>query len=77
MLKIFVKLKISRLELSSVLSINSGSYMCNAQNGAGTAQKSFAVSVKTLQNKGKVTVAAASSESHYINDSEDTKLPGI
>lgn len=51
--------------------------MCNAQNGAGTAQKSFAVSVKTLQNKGKVTVAAASSESHYINDSEDTKLPGI
>lgn len=51
--------------------------MCNAQNGAGNAQKSFVVLVKALQNKGKVTAAAASSESHYVNDSGDTKLPGI
>jgi len=53
--------------------------MCNAQNGAGNAQKSFAVKVTANNHKGKVTAAAASSssESHYVNDSEDAKSQGI
>lgn len=51
--------------------------MCSSQNGAGSAQKSFSVTVAAQHHKGKVTAAAASSESHYVNDSEDTKLQGI
>ncbi|CAG2104642.1 unnamed protein product [Medioppia subpectinata] len=64
------KLKTSRLELSSVLSFNSGRYVCVVKNNAGRVEKFFDVSVSAPNSQSKVTAAAASSESHFVNDSQ-------
>ncbi|XP_054160617.1 immunoglobulin superfamily containing leucine-rich repeat protein-like [Oppia nitens] len=68
-------LRVSRLQLSSVQSFNSGKYICIADNRAGKAEKPFTVSVTALGSRNGVTAAAAASESHFGNESTDPNKP--